>query len=197
MLRSPLNIYLIVMFYNTSFNLLIMTKKINWRKNDILSIKINSNLFTIAQMLEDPYLIFFRISNKDGSWTNIDLNTIPQLFSVAVARDFINNKIESILKEGVIYNSTIKLPQYWIRPKLNFSGGYPFKGGHLIALDPINGSSNSPIIKKNLTLSEDKETIGKYELINIWGSEDLTDRLQKFFNLGIEEDSLKEKIFSI
>ncbi|EMJ94704.1 hypothetical protein LEP1GSC166_1244 [Leptospira kirschneri] len=41
------------------------------------------------------------------------------------------------------------------------------------------------------------EIIQKYELVNMWGAEDLSERLVNYFETGLNNDPFKEKVFGI
>ena len=172
-----------------------MAKRINWQENDVLNIKISDNLFTVAQMLKEPYLMFFQISNMDGQWKELHLSEIPNLFCIPVAREFLTKRVENKVKSDNVADSSIQIPKFWIIPHLNFDGGFLYKGGKLIELDPKVGETNSLVLKNNLLIDIDKEIIEKCELTNLWGDEDLINRLVVYFTKGINEDPLKKKVF--
>ncbi len=171
-------------------------KRIIWKENDIINIKLNDKLYTLGQMLTDPYMLFFNISNTDGQWnSDIDLNQVPNLFCVLIGRDFLKQRaVEKLTGKINPMLDQSRLPKYWIRPNISYSGGYPFKGGALVEVDPKVGYVNGKVIIPNLSLS-DIESIKKYELVNMWGSDDLTERISLALLKGIHQDTLKEKIF--
>lgn len=69
-------------------------KRLRWKENDILNIKLKENLFTIAQMsYEECFMMFFAIYNEDGMWENIDLEKTKNLFCLPVLSDFLKNKV--------------------------------------------------------------------------------------------------------
>ncbi|EMM71726.1 hypothetical protein LEP1GSC038_4013 [Leptospira weilii str. 2006001855] len=41
------------------------------------------------------------------------------------------------------------------------------------------------------------EIIQKYELVNMWGSKDLSERFVNYFETGRNSDPFKEKVFGI
>jgi hypothetical protein len=179
----------------------VKKKRIIWRKNDLINICLSNNLYTIAQMLDSPIMCFYDIKNNDGIWNNIDLTNINILFVVlvnnSINKDFIVEKIN-----GKIYIDKT-LDQYFIKPYTIMDGfhykgnknSFPFLGGKLIKYDPILGSVHSPVIKEDLNISQDKEIIEKYELTNMWGKEELRDRLVRYFSKGINRDDLKYEVF--
>lgn len=74
---------------------------------------------------------------------------------------------------------------------------FPFLGGKIIDLGPDGNVSvtQAPVIKEDLTLPQDRNFIEKYELDNMWGHEDLSDRLCRYFDTGINRDDLKFEVF--
>lgn len=74
---------------------------------------------------------------------------------------------------------------------------FPFLGGKLIDLGPSGnvGITLAPVIQEDLDLPKDRQIIENVELTNMWGNEDLSDRLQRFFDTGINRDDLKFEVF--
>ncbi|HDS1133376.1 TPA: hypothetical protein UN084_001591 [Stenotrophomonas maltophilia] len=72
-----------------------------------------------------------------------------------------------------------------------------FFGGRLIDLGPGNDLdvTQAPVIKHSLSVDDDREAIEAFELTNMWGSDDLQDRLVRHFTTGIDRDDLKFVIF--
>lgn len=85
-----------------------MAKNINWNIGDLVNIKLRSDLFTIGQMLTSPIMQFFDISNPNGDWKNIDLNTIPPLFRVFVGRAINKSLVIGKICEKTVFPSTIQ-----------------------------------------------------------------------------------------
>ncbi|WP_338132532.1 hypothetical protein [Leptospira weilii] len=48
-----------------------------------------------------------------------------------------------------------------------------------------------------VSIIRDLEIIQKYELVNMWGSKDLSERLVNYFETGRNSDPFKEKVFGI
>jgi hypothetical protein len=180
-----------------------MSRRIVWKKNDLVNIYLSNNLYTIAQMLDSPVMCFYNITNDNGIWKNIDLTNIDTLFTVLVSnsinKDFITGKID---KKTVVFKAFDE-HQYFIKPytimdgihyKRNM-GSFPFLGGKLIKYDSQLGSVRSPVLKEDLILPQDKDIVEKYELTNMWGREELRERLIRFFSIGINRDDLKYEAF--
>lgn len=158
----------------------------------------------IGQMLISPAMRFYDISNTDGVWNDIDLNNVKPLFRVFVGRVINKNLIHSKIKSPTVIPSSAPYERYWIRPYTIIDGDHykgdinsVFSGGKLIDVG-ANGEksvTHAPIIKEDLTLPEDRDLIEKYELTNMWGDEDLRERLCQYFDTGINRDNFKLNVF--
>jgi hypothetical protein len=168
--------------------------RIIWKEGDILNIQLKENLYTIGLMHVDPYIFIFNIHNKNGKWENVDLDKIPLLTCVLIGRDFLKKlKVEKI-KRGVSYSNMPQFPKLWLKPNQFFEGEYPWKNARLIEVDPTVGTYHAKVIKNEITI-QDREIIENHELTNMWGAEDLSERLITFFETGRNIDKMKEKIF--
>jgi hypothetical protein len=186
-------------------------KRLCWKSDDLLNIKLRENLFTIAQMLTLPMMRFYDISNMDGQWENIDLNEIEPLCRVMVASRLIGKYLaQNKIKNETVIPSHKPFERFWIKPYTSldvlYPGRYwerdgvndfPFMGGKLIDLGPNEDIcvSRALTIKENLQLPQDREIIEKYELTPMWSHEDLGERLCRYFNTSINRDDLKFEVF--
>ena len=167
-----------------------------WDKGNVLSIKLRDDLFTLAQVSVSPCLMFFYVANRDVVWQKVDLNHVDLLFCVAVATARMKPLIaEQVDASGAIPTS-LPMPKLVIKPRLNFAGGHAFRGGDLIEMDDRGETTGRPIIKGNLSVETDTETIRQYELTNMWVvPEKLRDRLIRYFDTGVNWDPHKELVF--
>jgi hypothetical protein len=187
--------------------MLIMAKRVVWKKNDLVNIQLRDNLYTIGQMLTSPEMRFYDIFNSDGAWQNLDLNKIEPLFSVFVGNVINKSLIQGKIKSTTVIPSSKPNERYWIKPYTILDYGhykgdrfnFHFLGGKLIDLVPdadgILSTTRAPIIKEDLTLPQDRKLIEQYELTNMWGDVDLRDRLCRYFDTGINRDDLKFEVF--
>ncbi len=88
------------------------------------------------------------------------------------------------------------MESYWINPYVVYIDGehykgnensFPFLGGRLIRTHSatVMSAFNSDVIKHDLIPEVDKEIIEKYELVNMWGPDDLGDRLRRYFDIPV------------
>lgn len=171
--------------------------RVGWKENALVSIKLRADLYTIGQMLVSPSMRFFDISCKDGIWKAVDLNNVKPLFQLFVGQVVMQNMVVEKIKEKTVVASTFPFEQLCIKPNINYDGGFPWRGGKLvdIGLDGKIGTTLAPVIKQNLSLPEDREIVERYELTNMWGDQDLIDRLCRYFDTGINRDDLKFEVF--
>ncbi|HMB91052.1 MAG TPA: hypothetical protein VKP65_09415 [Rhodothermales bacterium] len=171
-------------------------KRFVWKEGGLASFKLKEDLYTIGQMLKNPYFIFFKVSSEDGPFDGIDLNETPVLFTIPVARDFMQQRAVEKIKEGVVPRDNPKLPTLWIQARNCFQCDYPWKGGDLVKIDPEVGNRGimNPVVKRDID-PDDTETLEQYELTHIWTDKFLTARLILSLERGENIDPLKEKIF--
>ena len=172
-----------------------MPKRVTWKENALISLKLRDDLFTIAQMLRLPFLRLFKVCNKDGIWRDLDLNKVEVLFCVMVGRVVRQQLCEGKVNDRSVIPSSLPFEKLWINAYLNFDGGFPFIGGKLIEVDLTKGYTTAPVVKDWLLPKADAALIKKYELTNMWGADDLRKRLVTYFDTGIDRDELKEKVF--
>lgn len=171
-------------------------KRVVWKVDDVVLLKLTKDLFTIGQMLKSPYMLFFHVESHDGKFVAIDLNEVPKLFIVPVVRHFLQYRGVEKIKHGVTPRRDVELPVLWIRPGPGPIGGYVWKGGDLVRIDPVVGDlgMSNPVVKRNIS-PDDADTLGKYELTNVQTDHPLTPRLIASLREGRNVDPLKEKIF--
>jgi hypothetical protein len=167
-----------------------------WNNGDVVSVKLRDDLFTLAQMRGSTRLMFFDIRSQDGNWNAVDLNQVDPLFCVPVAVARMKPMIIGKVDASKIVPTNKPMPLLVIKPSLNFAGGHPFRGGNLIEMDERGETTQRPIVKRNLSVEQDADTIRHYELTNMWVVlEDLRRRLLRYFDTGVNWDPHKEKVF--
>jgi hypothetical protein len=173
-----------------------MAKGIKWTKGAVLIVKLRDNMFTLSQMLTSPVMRFFKITSDSGEWAATDLKATERLFTLYVGQVVLQQLVERKLKLAAPDANLNSDERLFIKPYLNFKGGFPFKGGRLIDVGPeASSTTRAPIIKENLSVQQDRSVIEKYELTNMWGADDLRERLLGFFETGVDTNQLKLKVF--
>lgn len=168
--------------------------RVVWKSSTVVSLQLRDDLYTVAQMLKDPYLMFFYVKHDTDDFSGLDLNREKELFVIPVARDFLQRRGVAKLK-NVTPRSNADVPEIWIRPKIAFGSSYPFKGGDLVRIDPKTGDLGlqNEVVKANIS-PDDKDTLSKYELTNVWTDSHLVPRLMLCLEKSQNIDPLKEKI---
>lgn len=171
--------------------------RVVWKENALVCIKLREDLYTLGEMLVSPSMRFFDIANTDGIWKSVDLNQVKLLFQVFVGQVVMQKLVIEKIKEKSVLASNLPFESLLIKPHVNYDGGYVFRGGKLIdiGLEGKISTPLAPVIKQNLTLPDDREIIEKYELTNMWGDLDLSDRLCRYFDTGVNRDDLKFEVF--
>ena len=174
-----------------------MAKRVTWKHNGVVSLKLRDDVYTLGQMLGRATMRFFNVWKSDGNWNNLDLTKADPLFTLYIGNVVLHNLVDKKLSEREVSPDVNSCTPYWIKPHLNFEGGYPFKGGDLIDVGTEGniGTTQARILKENLSIDVDQDIIEKYELTNMWGDEDLRERLLYVFETGRDRDYLKEKVF--
>lgn len=189
--------------------------RIIWQENDLVSFKLRDDLYTIGQLLASPFVRFFDIQNYSGCWQDINLDSVSELFTVLVVNQVFRELAIGKIKDKSVKASSQPLERKWIKPHVDMLGESPpdqflFFGGKLVELAtrtfPLNAKpeledfpqispSHAPTIIENLTLPQHRELIEKYELTNMWAAEELSERLCRYFDNGINRDDLKFEVF--
>ena len=165
--------------------------RVIWKENSVISIETRKGIFVLAQMLKEPFLMFYQIFSDGDRWENVDLSNTPTLFCKAVAKQFL--KQSNIIKQPEISpNLSLKLPKYWIQTnpgnrKVNVWEGTEEEreiitltetpGGKLIEKDITKGGfQDYPIVMPSISLNDDK-TIEAHETTSISLYPELNERL--------------------
>lgn len=182
--------------------------KIPWKENKVLSIETRKGLFVLAQMIKEPYLVFYNLFSQNQEWKNVDIDKQPVLFYTAVAREFINSS--NIITQKILASKRSDLDKLRIHVHKNYRNITLWKGTHreieflimgeggmLIEKDPYGSgfTEDQKIIKKNID-SDDNETIDKHDLDRILFYPGLNERLYLSYNLGKNVDPLKDFEFN-
>lgn len=174
-------------------------KRVVWKETALVLLELEAGRYTIGQMLRDPYMLFFRTEREDGDFSGLDLNEVPALFIVPVARDFLQKRGVKKIEKGVEPRRDVEVPERWLQAKLGPPGGYVWKGGDLVRIDPEVGDAGmaNEVLKRDLDPHdpEDRRIIEEHELTNVLADHPLTQRLILSLEEGENVDPLKQKVF--
>ncbi len=168
-----------------------------WQPGGLLLIRVDDDLFTVAQMFQNSYLRFFDLQSKTENFGKVDLNECRILFTVAALANRRKGEKALLIREEEIIPFSVPLERYWIKPNVSFSGKIPWKGGNLVDMEGRHGSGgfDAPIVKGNLDAKTDRNIILTHELTNMQLYDDMLLRLRRYFEAGVNIDELKYEIF--
>ena len=182
-----------------------MMAAIRWKADALVSLKLRDDLYTIAQLKKNSFIWCFDIHNTSGEWTDVDLNAVKPLFCVVVARVALRHLGAEKIKRGVIPPANLPIPSQWLTPKHNPAyattagdmsfAKFPWRNATLVEDYPELGPTRARVTKPKLDVDHDRAIIESCELDNMWGPDDLGDRLRRYFDTGINRDDLKFAIF--
>lgn len=182
-----------------------LKKRIVWKIDDFLVMEIRKGLYTVGRMAGKTTLCVYNIFRESDHWEDVDWARAEILFEVFVGSVVQKNLgVRKISIEG-IRSEFLARQRYWIDPYSSldvshFKGGrgkFPFYGGRLIDVGEVENPETygAPVIKHDLSVYDDREIIEKYELTNMWGDLDLSDRLARYYDTGVNRDDLKFEVF--
>lgn len=170
-----------------------MLKKISWKENSILSIKLKDNLYTLAQMRCNHLMEFFDVSREDSLWSSMDLTNELVIFCVYVAESRIKPLFDRVLPSGSVIPNSRPVAKIMLSAIIEEGGKY---GADLVELDGSYDSVSPIIIKRDLDKNIDIDLIRSYELTGMVGSpEKLKARLIRYFESGVNWDDSKNFLF--
>ena len=94
-----------------------------WKSGKIISIRLRNGVYVLAQMVRDPYLLFFKHFSQDNDWSQLTLKKEDILFCKAVTRQFLRFSPVTIVK-NLAPLENYHLPKEWIYPHM---GGSPVR----------------------------------------------------------------------
>ena len=176
--------------------------RIIWKENDLVSLKLKDDLYTIGQLLDRPEMRFYNIKSIEDKWENIDLNDYEPLFKVYVGSKDVLPKLAT----GKIKNKTVKpdlkkyeKESYWLRGIDNdgsyLRGEFLKKNANLVFTEPGKDYWDAPIVKENINAKNNLDIVIEYEMVNMYGADDLQERLITFFETGVNINTYKFKVF--
>ncbi|MDZ4019731.1 hypothetical protein [Pseudomonas sichuanensis] len=182
-----------------------MRKRIVWKFGEFVVLQVREDLYTVARMLSGAMLCVYDVFRQEDCWDDVNWGDVKPLFHIFVGAVVLKELgVRKISVEGV-QECCLTPQRYWIvaytsLDKGHFKGGrdtFSLYGGRLVDLsggDRVE-TYEAPVIKHDLSVVEDREIIEGHELVNMWGDEDLSDRLARYYDSGINRDDLKFEIF--
>ena len=69
-----------------------------WKSGKVISIRLRNGVYVLAQMVREPYLVFFNHFKQENSWKGVTLKEENILFCKAVTRQFLRSSPATIVK---------------------------------------------------------------------------------------------------
>jgi hypothetical protein len=174
-----------------------------WKINSVVSLKLEENLFSLAQMANhSAFMCFFDVFNETDSWKGTDLNKSKQLFCVPVGNIILKNLGQRRVPADEVTPSAGPFPRYYIDPLDNSEGyrlrrEFMWRGGRLVdcgsnlETDPYYAET----VVASLTIEKHREEILQYELVNMYGDKDVQMRLIGCRTKGENQNPMKKDLF--
>lgn len=162
-------------------------------EGDVVSVKVNDNSYTLAQMRANGIMQFFDIVQRDDHWSGIDLNDVGSLFFVFVADKSLRRIFTQKLSPDAVVRSTSPVPKQMLSAVIGNAGDY---GADLVELTDEYSSYCAKVLKSDIKPSTDLKLIYRCEMAGMQGDpEKLRKRLERYFEKGINWDDAKSFIF--
>jgi len=170
-----------------------MLKNVEWVENDIYSVVLREDLYTLVQMRKNNILQFFDITNSLDEWSGVDLGKLPTLFFKFVALKGIKRIFVRKVPESEVARSSAPIETKFLSMDLSQAPDFSAKlvelteGFDIIGSKPLTGRLNA---------KDDLDTIYRYELAGSEGNVDrVAKRLIRYFETGVNWDDSKAVIF--
>ena len=182
-----------------------MGKRIVWKSGHFIVLKVRDDLYSVARMVGEAQLCIYDIFRNTDEWDSAEWSKVRPLFHVLVGSAVQKRLgVRKISIDGMPAECLLS-QRFWIYPYSSldvshFKGGkdtYASYGGRLIDVGESEVFSiyGAPVLKHDLSVLDDRETIESLELTNMWGDLDLSDRLARYYDTGVNRDDLKFEVF--
>ncbi len=166
-----------------------MLKRLVYRDNLVLSLKLKDDLFTLTQLRTPTLMEFFNIKSAFEKFEGIDLNKTEQLFCAVAAPQKFRPLMIARMRSSDVLPNLRPLPNKILSPIIE-PGRY---GANLIEHHPASRLLPEPVIKAGLNINQDLDLIELAGMIGDPGK--LKKRLICYFESGVNWDESKEFLF--
>ena len=136
----------------------------SWKEGKLISIRLKNNVYVLAQMVKEPYLVCFNLFDKENDWQGVTLSKDKVLFCHAVSRQFIRYSDITVVKE-IEPLKDYKLPRKWIYGGLGSRKRILFLNGkEREVLIPVGYYS---LVERDLDIYENNHIHGLFKKILI------------------------------
>ena len=170
-----------------------MLKNIEWLEDDIYSIKLRDDLYTLVQMRKNYIMQFFDIKSSKDEWQGIDLNQHTTIFFKIVASKGLKKIFSRKISALNAIPSSLPIENKVLSMDLSSAPNYSAKLVEMTDDFDIIGAKQ---LTGRLSIENDLDTIYRYELGGSEGSSDkIAKRLIRYFETGVNWDDSKEFLF--
>ncbi len=148
-----------------------MVKRLVWKENDLLVLKLHKDLYTVCQLHKKGFIQFYNFFTDNPKIKGVDFNEIEPLYYGAVITASIAMFAHSKITKDNMPKQNIEWPTLWItRVDVNGLYGHPPLSEdnvlcYIMEFPPYNvaeSSGRNPILVRK----DSSEILDKYELIN-------------------------------
>ena len=170
-----------------------MAKQARWAEDDVLVVKVDESVFTLAQLRKNCLMEFFDVFRSVDEWDGVDLGSAKILFCIFVADKPLKPMFARRVAEGEVARNTRPI----IRNMLSFEwlaeNSYT---ANLIELSDGYSNIGGRIIKEHLDVKEDLDLIESHEFCGMAGNpQKLRTRLKFIHDTGVNWDEQKKFIY--
>lgn len=170
-----------------------MAKQGRWAEDDVLVVKVDASLFTLAQLRKNCLMEFFDVFRSTDDWDGVDLASAKILFCLFVADRPLKPLFARRVAEGEVARNTRPI----IRNMLSFewlaTDSYT---ANLIELSDRYSNIDARVIKSHLDVEADLDLIQSHEFCGMVGDpQKLRTRLKFIHDTGVNWDEQKKFIY--
>ena len=170
-----------------------MARQARWAEDDVVVVKVDESLFTLAQLRKNCLMEFFDVFRSTDEWDGVDLASAKILFCLFVADRPLKPLLARRLAEGEVAKNTRPI----IRNMLSFEWlATDTYTANLIELSDGYSNIDARVIKRHLNVAEDLELIQSHEFCGMVGDpQKLRTRLKFVHDTGVNWDEQKKFIY--
>lgn len=170
-----------------------MLKSLKWQEGLVLSVKVEKDLYALAQMRNNHLLEVFNVFRTDDGWEGVDLNNVDVLFTIFVSIKNIKKIFSGVVSADAVVPNDRPVEKRMLSAIFGTPGN---TGAKLIDLSDSYSNIGARVIKDNLSLDNDLDLIYRYELCGMVGDpEKITARIKTYRETGVNWDPSKEFLF--
>lgn len=170
-----------------------MLKNRTWVENDVLVVRVDETLFTLAQVRKNHLVEFFKVFGTSDAWEGVDLNDAEIIFCGFIATKPLRPIFVRHLEPGEVLPNTRPIIKQMLSFEWLAENTYT---ANLIELSDIYSNIDGRMIKRHLDCKDDLALIEAHEFCGMLGDPvKLLNRLRFFHQNGVNWDEQKKFIY--